>query len=213
MREVILNRQHLSNRIQHVANEFEQAVGGGHFFQMAPEAFNGIEVRAVRWQSKDHRAVFVVGQHRLGNLTMMIGSIVQDQDDGPTSRHRLHQILDEETKRERVLLLGWQVNDLIGAPVVSAKQVIPLLLAWRGNPFLLAAPHPAFNQGAKQPQGRFVHKEKFDFAGAGFFSTPPARPRLALWPFCFGDCPNHVSADDRHSPFSPTSSAGCFRAW
>ncbi len=64
MGQIILNSQHLFNRINNLIHHFEQAIGTRFVFQVSPEALNGMEVRAVRRQPKGHRTVFKESQHR-----------------------------------------------------------------------------------------------------------------------------------------------------
>jgi hypothetical protein len=68
-------------------------------------------------------------------------------------------VLEKITKGLGVLFLAGHVNYFSGAPIVGANQMMPFLLSRRGDTLLLASFHPAFDQDAQKPQGRFVHKE------------------------------------------------------
>ena len=48
-----------------------------------------------------------------------------------------------------IALFRDQVNDFIGGPVVSAKDMAPLLLPGCGDAFLTAPFHPAGNQNGQ----------------------------------------------------------------
>lgn len=169
MRQIILNSQHLFNRINKLFNLLEQAIGTSLVLQMAPEALNRIQVGAVRWQPEGHGTVLKKGQHRFRHLAMMVGSIVHNQNDRATIGDGLHQMLDEGAKGSGILLGTGHEDNLVGPPVVSANQMVPFGRSRSSNPFLTTPFHPTLDQDTKQGQGRFVHKEKFDFAFFGFF--------------------------------------------
>lgn len=78
-------------------------------------------------------------------------------------------MLDKGTKGNGILLSAGHEDDFVGTPVVSANEMIPFGRARSSNSFLTTALHPTLDQDTQQGQGRFVHKEKFDFALFGFF--------------------------------------------
>lgn len=146
MSQIVLNSQHLFNRINYLFNLLEQAIGTGLVLQMPPKTLNWIQVGAVRRQPNCHQAVFKKSQHRFRHLAVMIRSIVHDQNDRATFGNGLHQMLDKGTKGDGILLGAGHEDNLVGTPVVSANQMVPLRRSRSGNPLLTTAFHPAFDE-------------------------------------------------------------------
>lgn len=68
-------------------------------------------------------------------------------------------MFQEVDKGVGVLLFRLGPDGLIRLPVVSAENVMELLLPWRRNPKLMPPLHPTFAQDRMKAQGSFVHKE------------------------------------------------------
>lgn len=68
-------------------------------------------------------------------------------------------MFQEVDKGVGVLFVRLSPDGLIRVPVVSAKNVMELLLARSRNAKLMPPFHPTFAQDRMEAQGSFVHKE------------------------------------------------------
>ena len=159
MGQIILNRQHVNNRIKQLIKRGEQAITTSLLLKMPPIAFNRVQHGAVRRQPEREGAVFKVSQHRFRLSTVMIRGIVQNQNNRSFARSSVHEMVDEIAEGFTVLLSSHHINELVSAPVVSAKDVPTLLLTRGGDTFLCPTLHPAANDNREQPYGGLVHKE------------------------------------------------------
>ena len=81
---------------------------------------------------------------------MMDRTIVQNQDEWTFTGMLLYEMLEKSNEGFTVALVGYLVDHLIGDPVVSAKEMTPLLLSWCRDPLLATALHPTSHQD-RQP--------------------------------------------------------------
>jgi len=60
------------------------------------------------------------------------------------------QVIQKGDEVITIALFRNLLNDLIGNPIVGAKDMPPWLLPWGRNPFLTASFHPAGHQNGQQ---------------------------------------------------------------
>jgi len=136
----------LLNRSDNSFDVGKQLVGTSRRFQVSPETLNGVELRTVARQKDGQQVIFEYRKGSLAGQAMMDGTIVQDQDQWTISGMLLHQVLQKGDEGFTVAFLGDLVDNLIGDPVVGAKEMPPLWLTGGRNSFLATSLHPTGHQ-------------------------------------------------------------------
>ena len=125
---------------------------------MFPEAFNGIEKRAVLGQPDDQEAGFVQAQGCLRGFAVVVGGVVQHQNQMLT-RVRFQHVLQEGDKAVAVFVGSGQVSDAPAVPVVRAKdvQILRSLPGSFANLDVAIAPEPNREESLESSS---AHSEK-----------------------------------------------------
>jgi len=167
----ILVQHNFFGRVEHIYNIILQFVRTCQIFEMSPEAFNRVQVRAI-WRQPDNKdPVFKQAQCSLSRSAFVIGSIVHHQDH-PTSWIFIDEQMFQELDEIRTVLpFSRGPCDRIPNPVVASKNVHFLASAWLGrwNTFLATMSHPTGPQRWVQRQRSFVHKDECEIVSEALF--------------------------------------------
>ena len=117
---------------------------------MAPEALNGIEIRAIGWQELRQYPLIQDGKGSVCGSTMMVGGVVHNEYHRFIRGQLLNDKVEKGNKGIAVFRSGGQGDHLVGQEIVRTKEMVPLLLTRCGNAFLLATFHPAGTQNRVQ---------------------------------------------------------------
>lgn len=161
-----------------------QAISRGEIFEMKPETLNRIEVRAVARQENHVEAMGKGVQRSPCRPALVVGRIVQDQDQLVGRIAGEQQVFEEGNEGVGVFVGGDEMAHLSGLPVERRKDMAVSRCAGSGNAFTLTAFHPAAPQGRVQAQGRFVHKEELEGFVSGFdgvFFNQSSSSLAAAW--------------------------------
>lgn len=113
---------------------------------MLPKTLNRVQLRTVLGQKQREQLVLQQRESGLGRLTAMDRAIVQNDDQRSSGRVLMNQVFQESNEGFTVACWRHLVDELVGDPVVSTKDVLPLLLSWRRNAFLTTPFHPTSHQ-------------------------------------------------------------------
>lgn len=162
---IVLQMQNLFNCHDQLLQITPEPICASQILEMAPEAFNRIQLGAVRRQPDDPQSIFERAQGRQRSGAAMEGSSIQHQDHLLVRIAFDQEMLQETNKPFAVLPIGDHAGNLVTVPVIGAEDMTVLLLpvSRQGDALLLSNFHPTGSQHRIQTQGRFVHKEELDF--------------------------------------------------
>lgn len=180
----------------------EQDVGNDCPFQMTPQAFDQVQIGAVRRKPIDLNPLPMTVQPVLHGAGMMIPRVVTHETNFPP-RVSTNQHGQEREEVEPALGVGDRPRDLSRGVVHRAIHHLLLVLAWRGNTWLVPDPRPHPRQQRVRVDFGFVlEDERFGRVFAKrFFFKPESSFFASAWAFssrlplsvCLGRCTENRS--------------------